>query len=431
MKILGFGLLFLLGCNALRPNGDEAARTEGQRPSEAPQSPQIGYPEGPWWTADTSTLIVSGSQILVSHRDAKPTHGLIVAAPAARSRDEAMQRAWQLYLDLRDHPERFAEVASRDSDEPVSRAFGGALGTLYAGALPSGVVDALGHVREGEVTRPVETEQGFHVLRRLAPAAPVALDLAHIVVRYDGMSGWQRPDRALPKRSREEARALAQRIAREAKLAPDRFGELAREHSDAEDALRAGDKGALSTYEVTDVQEAHLFAVAAQLPQGGVSDVVELATSGFHIVRRTPPTERPTLAVSVITVGHIDSPLSVIRPNATRSRAEAEQLARRIVTQLAKNPDRFDAMRAEQCDAVMCEGVVSWKPGRHLVALEGALERLRVGEISAEPIVTPVGLLIVRREDGQAHPPPSPPPPTFSFPVSFFGGQPSPSGQGS
>jgi parvulin-like peptidyl-prolyl isomerase len=431
MKLFSLGFLFLLGCDALRAHGDEAARIEAEQPLEATQPPQIGYPEGPWWSEGTSTLIVSASHILVSHRDAKPTQGLLLAAPATRSRDEALQRAWQLYLNLRDHPARFAEVAARDSDEPLGRAFGGALGTLYADVLPRGIVDALGHVREGEVTRPVETEQGFHVLRRLAPAAPISLDLAHIVVRYDGVSGWQRSDREVPERTREEARALAERFAREAKQAPDRFGDLAREHSDAEDALRGGDKGTLSTYEATDADEAQLFAVAAHLPPGGVSDVVELAASGFHVVRRTPPSERPALAASVITVGYIDSPLSLLRANATRSRDEAEQLARRTVTQLAKRPDRFEAMRAEQCDQVMCEGITSWKPGRHLFALEAALEPLRVGEITAEPVATPLGFLIVRREDAQAHPPPSTPPPTFSFPVSFFGGQIPPSGQGS
>src|SRR5688572_7961334 len=167
---------------ACRARHESETKGGSSRAQAVNERPEVGYPEGSWWTMDMTTLLVSGDHILVAHRDTKPVHGLISAAPVDRSRDQALQHAWRPYRELAASPERFAEVAGRESDEPVSRAFGGSLGTLYASALPPAFVDAFGHVREGEVTRPVETDQGFHVLRRLKPSGRSELNLAHIVI---------------------------------------------------------------------------------------------------------------------------------------------------------------------------------------------------------------------------------------------------------
>jgi hypothetical protein len=163
--------------------------------------------------------------------------------------------------------------------------------------------------------------------------------------------------------------------------------------------------------------DARLFAVAERLPLGAVSGVVALENTGYHIVRHAPPAERSAYAASVITIGYVDSPLSQLKPNATRSRAEAERLARRIAAQLKRRPDSFDALRQKVCEAALCEGVLSWNRGRGLVALELETARLRVGQISDEPVASPLGLLIVRRENGESHPPPPTPTPVFTFPL--------------
>jgi hypothetical protein len=418
MRIVAIVVGLIVGFGACRQQeAPTQAKADRAQVASRAEPPEIGYPEGPWWDGDIQQLMLAGSQILISHRDAKPIHRLIVAGAKDRSREEARQLAWALYLELRSNPSRFAEVAARESDEPITRAFGGELGVFYAETVPPAFVDAFGYAGEGEATRPVETEQGFHVLRRVKPpAAPTKLDLSHIVIKFDGMSGWWRPDRAVVARSREEARALAERVAREAQQAPDQFGKLALEYSDADDALREGDMGALSTYDMIE-SDARLFAVAERLPLGAVSDVIALENTGLHIVRRAPPAERPVYAASVITIGYADSPLSQLKPNATRTRAEAEQLARRIAAQLKRRPDSFDALRQKLCDAVLCEGVLSWSKGRGLVALERETVRLRVDQISDKPVASPLGLLIVRREDGERHPPPPTPTPVFTFPL--------------
>lgn len=111
------------------------------------------------------------------------------------------------------------------------------------------------------------------------PAADPAEQVAarHILIQYRGAT------RAGPDitRSREEARAEAERIAELARADGADFAALAREHSDGPTGPSGGDLGSFGRGRMHPAFEAAAFG----LEVGGVSDVVE-TPFGFHVIQR-------------------------------------------------------------------------------------------------------------------------------------------------
>lgn len=93
------------------------------------------------------------SHILVEPRGADPA-----AVRAARAKADALAEA------LRTAPVTFAELA-RDSSDCPSGATGGSLGQLQPGDLVPEVEDVLAALRPGEVSAPVLSRFGWHLLR--------------------------------------------------------------------------------------------------------------------------------------------------------------------------------------------------------------------------------------------------------------------------
>ena len=88
---------------------------------------------------------------------------------AARRDDEqafmaARERAQTLCAHLRDSPGAFEALAAAHSDCP-SRATGGNLGQITSGATTPEFERALLKLNDGEISAPVQTRYGFHVIR--------------------------------------------------------------------------------------------------------------------------------------------------------------------------------------------------------------------------------------------------------------------------
>jgi hypothetical protein len=238
---LAASCVIALACNA---KSASTPAPERQRATDvgAPDDEPIGYASGAWWQDDgLNSLLLNASQIVISHAGAKPAAGPVPLMLPSRSKHEALRIARSLRGALRSDASKFAELAMRYSDEPVSAALGGSLGNFFALAMPPEIVDALAQTEVGAVSRIVETEQGYHLLRRHTPSLPSQLAFAHLVVKYTGAPGFRRADRPLTDHTRDQARALAQRAAALAREAPERFTALVQEYSEAEDALRDGD----------------------------------------------------------------------------------------------------------------------------------------------------------------------------------------------
>jgi hypothetical protein len=238
----------------------------------------------------------------------------------------------------------------------------------------------------------------------------VVLWVSHILIRHNEsrnedvafvLSDWHAVLPA-PARSRGEALALAEEIARRAQENPRSFAELAREHSeDITSKERGGSLGGLTAYQFS-IWPQVLDALAA-LPAGTSSKVVE-TRYGFHVFHRAPPPPRMTLTGARIVIGYDSAQwLRVVGRGAlpSRTREEARTLARRIYEQAKQQPSNFDALVArhsEHIDAIEGGDIGTWSTlepcdlPRELEVLRG----LTVGEI-APPLDTLFGYEVIRR----------------------------------
>lgn len=90
---------------------------------------------------------------------------ILIAFDAPHMRDAAFKRAEALIGELREQPERFAQLAMSNS-QCSSRGDGGFLGQLRPGDTVPEFEAAMRALRVGEISSvPVETEHGFHVIR--------------------------------------------------------------------------------------------------------------------------------------------------------------------------------------------------------------------------------------------------------------------------
>lgn len=387
--------LVLFACSKPEASTQPATRTEPAQ--EKAQSDELGnYETGPWWSRDMRGLFVHAAHILVTHESSQPSGFLSRVQPARRSKAEAETLVRRLSRELAQDPSRFAELARRFSDDRASAELDGVLGTFRPITVMQPIADALGYVKPGELSRIVETEVGFHILRRLPVPEDGALSLSHIVIKHDAAEGWRRSDRDVPSRSKEDARMLAERVHAELKGAPERFPELARAYSEDEDVLRGGDMGVFSRHEDLS-PDFTMFERAFRLEMGETTEVIDTAI-GFQILQRTEASGREQLAASIITLPYRGSQLERFVP-ARRSRELAHKLAGKLIAELSKHHQRFGERRVEYCDVVHCDGPFAWKRGRELAILEHEITKLAIGEVGLQPLDTPLGMLVIRRED--------------------------------
>ena len=104
---------------------------------------------------------------LAALEERRVSHILIAAeanAPAAQ-RQDAKAKADGLLLQLRQSPEKFAELARKHSQDPGSAARGGDLDFFARGAMVKPFETAAFAMKKGDISDVVETEFGFHILR--------------------------------------------------------------------------------------------------------------------------------------------------------------------------------------------------------------------------------------------------------------------------
>jgi peptidyl-prolyl cis-trans isomerase D len=82
---------------------------------------------------------------------------------AAKAKARAL--AEQIANELKKDPSKFAELARKHSQDPGSAAKGGDLGTFSRGSMVKAFDDAVFSMKPGEISQPVESEYGYHVIR--------------------------------------------------------------------------------------------------------------------------------------------------------------------------------------------------------------------------------------------------------------------------
>lgn len=90
----------------------------------------------------------------------------ILIGLTGRTREMALERARQVYEEVRSGKEDFLALAARMSDDPDKKRNGGDLGYNSPNAFVEPVAKRIAAMKsKGEISEPVESHQGFHIVR--------------------------------------------------------------------------------------------------------------------------------------------------------------------------------------------------------------------------------------------------------------------------
>lgn len=146
-------LALAVGCNrAPDEPGARAATSALPPPPSAPGSAARPSAVGP--------TTIGASHVLVMHRRSER-----VPPTITRTREEARTRAEDVLRRAR-AGEDFAGLARQYSDEPGAATSGGSLNTFRRGAMVPAFEQAAFALAVGQISDIVETDFGFHVIKR-------------------------------------------------------------------------------------------------------------------------------------------------------------------------------------------------------------------------------------------------------------------------
>lgn len=210
------------------------------------------------------------AEITITYTGAKESARYRLRTP--RTMDEARRLAGQVRQRILDGGSFYLEAVAH-SDQ-VNFHNGGVYPIFKQGAHPPQLEEIVSGLRVGEVSGIIETETGFHIVKRL----PV-----HRIQVRQILIGYRPPGEAADaeKRSREEAGRLAREVHALARKPGSDFSALAAEYSDGPAANRGGLNEPFGRG-----QRPFAFDQAAfSLEVGEISEVVE-AGGGFFIIKR-------------------------------------------------------------------------------------------------------------------------------------------------
>ncbi len=213
---------------------------------------------------------LSASHILLMHAESKRK-----PPEVTRTKDEAKKLADDLHKQLVDGAD-FAELAKENSDCPSGKMKGGDLGIFPARRMAPEFSEGVKSVKVGEITGPVETDFGYHIIKR---QEVMEVHARHILIMH--AESKRKP--ASITRTKDEAKKLIEELAGKITDGGD-FETLAKEHSDCPSGKRrGGDLGSFGKGKMAPPFEKAAF----ELDEKQVSGVVE-TDFGFHIIQRLP-----------------------------------------------------------------------------------------------------------------------------------------------
>jgi peptidyl-prolyl cis-trans isomerase D len=101
---------------------------------------------------------ISASHILIMHKDSQSSRSEL-------TKDEAFKKINKIYKEVIKTPELFSDIALKNSD-CSSASSGGALGSFGKGMMVKEFEDSAFSLKENEISTPIETDFGFHVIKR-------------------------------------------------------------------------------------------------------------------------------------------------------------------------------------------------------------------------------------------------------------------------
>ena len=117
--------------------------------------------------ADVQKYYESNQRQFAVPESRQASHILIAVDKTAGEdvKKKARALAEQIYAEVKKDPESFAALAKKHSQDPGSAAKGGDLGSFTRGSMVKAFDDAVFTMKVGEISPPVESEFGFHIIR--------------------------------------------------------------------------------------------------------------------------------------------------------------------------------------------------------------------------------------------------------------------------
>ncbi|OSZ67821.1 SurA N-terminal domain-containing protein [Hydrogenophaga sp. IBVHS2] len=124
--------------------------------------------------ADVRAYYEQNAQRLSGDEQRRASHILlsVPAGASATDKDAVKAKAQALLEQVRKDPQKFAELAKANSQDPGSADLGGDLDFFGRGAMVKPFEDAVFGLKKGDIADLVETEFGFHIIRLTDIKAP-------------------------------------------------------------------------------------------------------------------------------------------------------------------------------------------------------------------------------------------------------------------
>ena len=124
--------------------------------------------------ADVRAYYDQNAAQLSGNEERRASHILLTVPPGATAADKAAvkARADVLLTQIRQAPDTFADLAKTNSQDPGSAVNGGDLDFFSRGAMVKPFEDAVFALKKDEVSAPVETEFGYHLIKLTDIKAP-------------------------------------------------------------------------------------------------------------------------------------------------------------------------------------------------------------------------------------------------------------------
>lgn len=417
-------LCALHGCSKRRGAEGSASAGSGSQPLKESDAAGFQYPPARWRLAtfeelDRTTLWIG--HIAIRHEQSqleqfRPGSWTPDPPNPERSVAEAQALAEKVAAQAIAAPGDFERLARAHSEDVVSKDDGGMLGGVRASQLvDSDFLDALAVLKPGEVSKPLQTPYGFHILKRYAPPPEEQLAGARIVIGYEGVFGLERESR----RTRAEAQQLARQVLDQARKPDQDFRKLVDRYSENIDRIYQGDLGVYSTRDPEYLPvEVHRLA---QLKVGEVTGPID-SRVGFEILKRVPIAKRQEYAMTTI-----ELPFDVRPTEREASEAAALKKAEAVRRTLDEEPARFQEFQGIHC----CDRIHRWTRERGEIELTRALDALSFGEIAQKPLQRGPAFILLKRLDPSTLPPekprhtelPNPSEPDYDALLKYNGGQ--------
>jgi len=164
LPCLKLPIVFCLGlslgaCASLTEPGDGAPPPQPEPVASQPEAVAPTPPPAPT-PAPEPEQSIAASHVLIQYK------GSMRAAPTiTRSKEEAKKLATEV-MNKAKKGQDFAALAKQYSDEPGAKDRAGALGKFSKGQMVKPFADAAFALKPGEISNVVETDFGFHVIKR-------------------------------------------------------------------------------------------------------------------------------------------------------------------------------------------------------------------------------------------------------------------------